>query len=162
MAPKAEKKGKKKTAHSSRNVELIRGLNARGRAAMSKKNRAFLTKVKGPQKGQEAKKVEAPVRKVEPRWYSADDTPRPVFSRKNKHKPTRLRKSITPGTVVIILAGRFRAKRAVFLKQLPSGLLLVTGKRAAGARRVRREALPNERRTTSQAPTRSTASRSDA
>lgn len=62
------------------------------------------------------------------KWYPAEVGPL-KDSAKKAAKPAiaKLRKSLTPGTIVILLSGRFRGKRAVFLKQLESGLLLITG-----------------------------------
>ncbi|KAJ2958743.1 hypothetical protein NQZ79_g5724 [Umbelopsis isabellina] len=60
------------------------------------------------------------------RFYPAEDVPQPKKSRKTA-KAGAIRASITPGTVLILLAGRFRGKRVVCVKTLESGLLLVSG-----------------------------------
>jgi len=52
--------------------------------------------------------------------------PRP--SRKHVHKPRKFRASLSPGTVVILLAGRHRGKRVVLLHKLEkSGMIVVCG-----------------------------------
>jgi len=40
---------------------------------------------------------------------------------------TKLKKTLTPGTVIIILKGTYAGKRCVFLKQMPSGMILIAG-----------------------------------
>merc|ERR1712127_648140 len=61
------------------------------------------------------------------RFYPADDIARPKHSRAKKHNAPKIRASFEPGTVCILLSGRFRGKRVVCLKALESGLLLVSG-----------------------------------
>merc|ERR1712139_372412 len=75
-------------------------------------------------KKEEMPKVELKGKKA---YYPADDSVS-HFVRKCKtpHAP-KGRKCIVPGSVVILLSGRFRGKRVVCLKTLPSGMLLVTG-----------------------------------
>jgi large subunit ribosomal protein L6e len=95
------------------------------------KNPAKQAKIQKPVKTQSAAKpfgkkkpsqrvVEEKFAKYFPVTHVAKRTPK-------KAQPTKLRPSITKGTVVILLAGRFAGKRVVVLDQLPSGLLLVTG-----------------------------------
>merc|ERR1712010_328334 len=66
-----------------------------------------------------------------PRRYYPTDEERRRFKTTGAGKSYRgskkLKQGIVPGSVLILVAGRHRGKRVIFLKQLKSGLLLVTG-----------------------------------
>jgi len=60
------------------------------------------------------------------KYYPAEDEVKPRKVRKSI-KDAKPRPSLQPGSILILLAGRFRGKRVVLLKHLPQGVLLVTG-----------------------------------
>lgn len=151
-----------KLPRGSRNSVLKNGVMKLSRGAVYKKKGMYkrpkrVVKVTPEQKPKETTKTAAPgsdartapVRHTR-RYYLAEVERKPVKVHKAQ-RPTRLRRSLRPGTVVIILAGRYlgrvrlaarafarppsrspvtdapRGQRAIFLKQLPSGLLLING-----------------------------------
>merc|ERR1719199_1985787 len=76
--------------------------------------------------------------KKAPKYYPAEDVKMKLGNHHNTTKQTKLRKNIVPGSVLILLAGHFKGQRVVFLKQLDSGLLLVTSPYALNGVPLRR------------------------
>ena len=65
--------------------------------------------------------------KLKKNWYPVSNL-KSHFKRQCKApKASHISAPLTPGQIVIILSGRFRGKRVVYLKKLESNLLLVTG-----------------------------------
>ncbi|GBB99500.1 hypothetical protein RclHR1_03540019 [Rhizophagus clarus] len=127
-------------AHAPRNRFLVSGIPRYSRSkvyakkALYKRKKSTISKLETKVETTKTVQIKGnnnggqrviPLEKA-PRFYPAEDVPLPKKSRK-VNNPTKLRATITPGTVLILLTGRFRGKRVVFLKQLKSGLLLVTG-----------------------------------
>ncbi|GAM28974.1 hypothetical protein SAMD00019534_121500 [Acytostelium subglobosum LB1] len=122
------------------NPLVASGLRKFSKRTLAKRTRIYLckkNKVVTPKKAAPAPVVrEATIKggkKVQlkekvPRYAPVDACEVRAANRAHSVAPISLRKSITPGTVLIVVAGRFAGKRVVFLKQLTSGLLLITGK----------------------------------
>jgi len=121
------KGGKARGVRVTRNPELVKGVRRFGSVRADQRSAKYKFSKKGLGKST-PHVVPQRADKTEGRFYASDDTKVPLRSSKGKAKVAKLRRSIRPGTVVIILAGRFRGKRVIVLKQLKqSGLLLVTG-----------------------------------
>lgn len=61
-------------------------------------------------------------------WYPTFDEPKqkpPLVGKPSREE--KLRPGLEPGTVVILLTGKFKGKRMIFLKQLAPGFLLLNG-----------------------------------
>ncbi|ELW68464.1 60S ribosomal protein L6 [Tupaia chinensis] len=107
--PKA-KKPKKGKPHCSRNPVLVRGISRYSLSAMYSRKAMDKRKYSATKSGSKRKRRRRFLRLSQ-----------------NRQHVRKLQASITPGTILIILTGRHRGKRVFFLKQLSSGLLLVTG-----------------------------------
>ena len=111
----------------TRNAEIARGILAFSKSTMNDIGARRYHRTRGGKPAAAKPKTPRAVKT----HYDADSAPHPL-TRQFTPKTAVLRSSIKAGTVLIVLSGRFRGKRVVFLKQLPSGLLLVTGECCVG------------------------------
>jgi large subunit ribosomal protein L6e len=151
-----ESKKKERKPHAPRNWPLVKSygtmLMRYSRSTMYRKHAVYKLKPvigapKPVEKKPRFKEVQmkngtrqVPIKRM-PRSLPTETVPRRIRSTKQKafkDHARRLRKSITPGTVLIVLAGRHKAKHVIFLKQLASGLLLVSGPRVLNGCPLRR------------------------
>ena len=65
--------------------------------------------------------------KLKKNWYPVSAFKKHFRRNCKVPKASHISAPLTPGQVVIILSGRFRGRRVVFLKKLEKNLLLVTG-----------------------------------
>merc|ERR1711915_1159749 len=96
----------------------------RGKKKLMPRPPLYITRPIGGEKNGGTRKV---LTKKRPAYYATqlNRKKRKVSGPKTRVGP--LRKSLTPGTVCIVLAGLHKGKRVVFLKRLSQGLCLVTG-----------------------------------
>jgi len=114
--------GKSKTYHKKNIFKFVKNKPMK---KVAKKAPAFIEKKVGGAKNGGTRKVR--VVKLANDYPTLDKAPagtsKKFFSRQ-KHS---LRASLAPGTIAILLAGLHKGKRVVVLKQLDTGLLMVTG-----------------------------------
>lgn len=150
MAPTATKKATKtkKVAKTVKNRDLGNGITRWSRFKILQKNSYRLKKVKENNKKNKPKKTPAKVSitVVKQIGGAKNGGTRVVRVKKNRSsyatkarvttRPTKgcfkkhvrhTRRTLVPGKILILLAGRHKGKRVVLLKVLSSGLLLVNG-----------------------------------
>ncbi|EDW50961.1 GM16427 [Drosophila sechellia] len=128
---KSAKKGKKHPVNSY----LKGGILRYSKAQMYKRRALYRLKDK---KSPVVEKTKVPIKKSKASYPTKTFVKkRPSKANFSEHK-RNTRRNLTPGTVLILLAGRHQGKRVVLLKVLASGLLLVTGPFALNSCPLRR------------------------